>query len=669
MKKHINIFILLVMALSGLSLASCSNDELDTDQYGNGISLNSFGPCPVLRGGTLYFYGSNLDQISEIDLPGADPITQFEVVQSGVPSQISITVPAEKCDTGIIVIKTVKGGEIRTVTPVTYREDIEIKSFYVGTEGNLTGSVGDVLTIKGDYLNLMHGVIFAENDTVKEAQFISHDRYTITMAIPAEAMTGKFKLTDLAKEATELETKQALTVNLPEVKAITPNYLKAGSTIAISGTSMEQIAAVKFTGATVEAANFVAQSATSISMALPATATDGEVTLITKSGVEIPAGSITTVVPSELTVSPAPVKNGAVLTISGKDLDLVASITFANTTEVVTPKTISATSLTVEVPELAQSGDITLTLANGKTVTVACTLLNPAITECNPAIITGGDAVIIKGTDLDLVASITFPGDGDLTVATFTAQNESAIALTVPAAAYGTGFTMTLKNGSEVKSTALTINAASDPAVNETSYSGVLGTHVTVTGKNFNNVEAVYIGSTKVSKFTERTNTSMTFQVPSTIAADTYDLIMVGPDGTKFTVGKFVVKSPETDLSTFALYEDRSGLVSWPINFSWSDSKGKIRIMKKDLVALGVKIGSKLIFYKESKKKGQIQINDAGWGGIVTIADWNGTETVLTQVFDDAMMKAVTTTSDTWSNTAFIIQGDLAGVTKITFLP
>ena len=175
MKKLNHILFLLVTALCGLSLTGCSNDDLNTDQYGNDIALNAFGPCPVLRGGTLYFIGSNLDQISEIDLPGADPITQFEVIESGRHSKISITVPAEKCDTGIVVLKTVKGGEIKTLTAIRYREDIVVKDFFVGSdENNKTGNVGDIVTIKGDYLNLFKGIIFADKDTVRADKFVAH---------------------------------------------------------------------------------------------------------------------------------------------------------------------------------------------------------------------------------------------------------------------------------------------------------------------------------------------------------------------------------------------------------------------------------------------------------------------------------------------------------------
>ncbi|MFW5537836.1 MAG: polygalacturonase, partial [Segatella copri] len=88
MKKISKIFAMLVVALVGLSLTACSDgDDLSTDQYGNEISLQSFGPCPVLRGGTLYLYGTNLDQIESVNLPGADPITAYETLQSGYNSK------------------------------------------------------------------------------------------------------------------------------------------------------------------------------------------------------------------------------------------------------------------------------------------------------------------------------------------------------------------------------------------------------------------------------------------------------------------------------------------------------------------------------------------------------------------------------------------------------
>lgn len=660
---------MLALSLIALSLTSCNDeDNLNTDQFGNGISLEAFGPCPVLRGGTLHFIGSNLDQISEIDLPGADPITQYEVLKSGRESEITITVPAEKCDTGRIVLKTNKGGTITSVTPITYREDIVLTDFYVGSNtSSKTGNVGDIVTITGDYLNLLHGVIFTQNDTVKEDQFLSHTRYQIQVAIPAEAKTGVLTLTDLAATPTEIETEQALTINLPTAGSISNTNPKSGETITITGESYDQIAEVQFAGTDATVTDFsVAADGRSLSVVVPATATDGEVTLVTKSGVEIPVGSITTVVPTNLSAAPKPVKNGADLTISGKDLDLVTTASFPNVDGAQNLKSQSASQIVVTVPVTAQEGDITLNIANGKTVTVAYTLVKPEVSGFTPAVLTAGDRVMLRGTNLDLVASVSFPGDAPLQADTaLTRINATAIGTTVPAAAYGTGCTLNLKNGTTVAVTGLTINAATMPAINGTA-SGIFNENATVSGKNFNNVESVYIGSTKVTKFVSKTDDAMTFQVPD-IAAGEYDFIMISPDGTRTVVGKFTVQSPEHDIATLTANMDGSA-IAYPYSFAWGDN-GRFRLMKSDLKNLGVKEGSKLIFYKNAGTTGQIQINDANWGVINLLEDANGSETVMTQVFDAAMMKAVNETFDGWSDTALILQGSLTGVTKIAILP
>ena len=660
---------MLVVALVGLSLTACNDgDDLSTDQYGNGISLQSFGPCPVLRGGTLYLYGTNLDQIESVNLPGADPITAYETLQSGYNSKISIQVPAEKCEPGQIVLKTKKGGEITSVSPITYREDIEITKFFVGSEGTMVGNVGDVVTIKGDYLNLMHGVIFAGSDTIKEAEFVGHDRYTIKVKIPAEARTGVITLTDTIKDGTSLETKEELTINTPEATPIKDRNIKAGEVLSIKGSSFDQIVSVKFEGATVDAADFKSQSAAEITVKVPAKATDGTFYVVTKSGIEVPVGNIITVVPTQLVATPNPVKNGAELTITGKDMDLITGIAFPNAATSQLNK-VETSKVTATVPEDAQEGDITLSLANGKTVTVAYTLVKPTVTACAPAAITAGDQTIIKGTDLDLVKSITFPGDVEQTVEKFAAQKANAIAVTVPAACAGTGFKLNLKNGTTIEmKDALSIKAATDPAIaSVTPGEAIAGSTITITGKNFQNIQNLYIGSYKVNRYTSRTNTEIVCQVPANAEVGTYKIVMEDPDGNKFEGPEFKVVPAEKDIATLTTNMDNSA-IKYPYSFTWDDT-GRFRIMKADLIKLGVKIGSKMLFYKEAGATGQVQINNANWGGIDTPADWNGDQSCLVKVFDAAMMEAVNSISDGWSDTAFILQGDLKGVTKIAILP
>ena len=671
MKRHNKSFLWLVLLLicSTFAFTSCDRDDLNTDQYGNEISVLSYGPNPVLRGGVLTFKGANLDQITEIDLPGAEAITSINVVTSGKNSEINIEVPAEKCEPGIVTLKTAKNGEIKTLTPITYIENLKFIGFYVGeNKENLVGNVGDVLTIEGDYLNNITSVIFANGATMDAENFKSQTRYQIQLVIPAEAGEGRFQISD---GNNYMYSEGALSINAPEIdanNAIGKSLIKAGETEVLRGTSLDQIASIELNGATVEAADFKSQTASEITFIISSKVADGEITAVTKSGIRIPFGEITTVVPSQLVATPSPIKNGAELTITGKDMDLITGIAFPNAKESKLNK-VETTKVTSTVPEDAQEGDITLSLDNGKTVTVAYTLVKPTVTACTPAAITAGEKTIIKGTDLDLVKSITFPGDVEQTVDKFAAQNAQAIAVTVPTACAGTGFKLNLKNGTTINIDGqLSIKAATDPAIaSVTPGEAIAGSKITITGKNFQNIQNLYIGSYKVNRYTSRTNTEIVCQVPANAEVGTYKIVMEDPDGNKIEGPEFKVVPAEKDIATITTNMDNSA-IKYPYNFTWDDT-GRFRIMKADLIKLGVKVGSKMLFYKEAGATGQIQINNANWGAIDSPADWDGDKDCIVKVFDAAMMEAVNSISDGWSDTAFILQGDLKNVTKIAILP
>lgn len=671
MKRHNKSFLWLVLLLicSTFAFTSCDRDDLNTDQYGNEISVLSYGPNPVLRGGVLTFKGANLDQITEIDLPGAEAITSINVVTSGKNSEINIEVPAEKCEPGIVTLKTAKNGEIKTLTPITYIENLKFTGFYVGEKKeNLVGNVGDVLTIEGDYLNNITSVIFANGATMDAESFKSQTRYQIQLVIPAEAGEGRFQISD---GNNYMYSEGALSINAPEIdanNAIGKSLIKAGETEVLRGTSLDQIASIELNGATVEAADFKSQTASEITFVISSKVADGEITAVTKSGIRIPFGEITTVVPSQLVATPSPIKNGEEITISGKDMDLITGIAFPNAKESKLNK-VETTKVTSTVPEDAQEGDITLSLDNGKTVTVAYTLVKPTVTACTPAAITAGERTIIKGTDLDLVASVTFPGDVEQTVEKFAAQNANAIAVTVPAACAGTGFKLNLKNGTTINIDGqLSIKAATDPAIaSVTPGEAIAGSTITITGKNFQNIQNLYIGSYKVNRYTSRTNTEIVCQVPANAEVGTYKIVMEDPDGNKIEGPEFKVVPAEKDIATITTNIDNSA-IKYPYNFTWDDT-GRFRIMKADLIKLGVKVGSKMLFYKEAGATGQVQINNANWGAIDTVSDWDGNKDCIVKVFDAAMMEAVNSISDGWGDTAFILQGDLKNVTKIAILP
>lgn len=667
MKRHNKSFLWLVLLLicSTFAFTSCDRDDLNTDQYGNEISVLSYGPNPVLRGGVLTFKGANLDQITEIDLPGAEAITSINVVTSGKNSEINIEVPAEKCEPGIVTLKTAKNGEIKTLTPITYIENLKFTGFYVGeNKENLIGSVGDVLTLEGDYLNNITSVIFANGYTMDAESFKSQTRYQIQLVIPAEAGEGRFQISD---GNNYMYSEGALSINAPEIdanNAIGKSLIKAGETEVLRGTSLDQIASIELNGATVEAADFKSQTASEITFVISSKVADGEITAVTKSGIRISFGEITTVVPSQLVATPSPIKNGEEITISGKDMDLITGIAFPNAKESKLNK-VETTKVTSTVPEDAQEGDITLSLDNGKTVTVAYTLVKPTVTACTPAAITAGERTIIKGTDLDLVASITFPGDVEQTVEKFAAQNANAIAVSVPAACAGTGFKLNLKNGTtrEVKDV-LSIKAATNPAIASiTPGEATAGSTITITGKNFQNIQNLYIGSYKVNRYTSRTNTEIVCQVPATAEVGTYKIVMEDPDGNKIEGPEFKVVPAEKDIAELVTNMD-NGKITYPFDFSWSSGSGKFYLTKDVFEKVKVKVGSKLIVYKDPTVKGQVQINknEDGWPTITTIADWDPSKSKLEYVFDETAVEVA-------HSCGFAIQGDLTGVTKIAILP
>lgn len=475
MKKINNIFTLLVMALMGLSLAACSNDDLDTNQYQGGVSLNAFGPSPVMRGGQLRFIGSNLDQIREVRIPGVDAITTIEVVKAGVPSEIRVTVPHDGPEVGNVVLVANNDQEITTKSTLTYTEGIVIKSI------TPSAMPGDVIEIKGDedgYLNLIHSMAFADNVVVSEKDFLQHDRYTIKVKVPEDAKTGKlqFYTADLTVgDAAKLDyqivlSDDRLIVGTPtvtkvkgrnEVDAEGTITAKAGETVTVTGDYMQLIKAVKVGG--VEITEFtIAEDGKSLSFVLPAEAPDGAIDLVCKSDVEVPAAMVETVKPSDCVAAPAPVKAGAALTISGKDMDLVTAVEFDNA-DALSGEAISVAAdkvVVTAVPETATEGKLRLVMANGQKVEVEFTLVKPTATGYNANPASAGSTIQITGTDLDLVKSVDFGGAEATVEKDAVSADGTTLNIKVPMEAKTGTPVMKLANGVTVNAPALTVNEA-----------------------------------------------------------------------------------------------------------------------------------------------------------------------------------------------------------------
>ena len=471
---------MLCLLLSGsTTFTACSEDDLDTNQYKNEVSLNAYGPIPVLRGGTLRFLGSNLEQISQVQLPGADPITSIEIVKSGIPSEIRVIVPHDNCQEGTVVLVAKNGKEIMSKTPISYIEGLDPENITIPTMPVMPGqTIRITVPEDGDeYLDMIHMVEFEKGVQVGEEQFTVHNRYVIELPVPQTAMTGKLNLysadltvAEIAESNVDYQiitTKTALIVSTPvtskvgsprgEVAVGEAVTAKQGETITLTGTMYDLIESIHI--GDVEIAEFT-KTSTSISFILPAEAADEAITLVCSSGVELPVATLATIAPANLSVAPSPVKAGTALTVSGTDMDVVASVELPN------GGTLSGDDIAVaadkvvvkSVPEQAIEGNLSLHMANGKTVEAAYKLVVPTATGYSSTTVNAGAPLTINGTDLDLVKTVQF-GDGSDEVAVSGSATSIEIT-TVPMNAKSGKPTLTLANGTTIEGPELSVNEA-----------------------------------------------------------------------------------------------------------------------------------------------------------------------------------------------------------------
>lgn len=654
MKKILNVLALFAMCLT--IFAGCQEEMVSTEQYDDSaVVLQAYGPQPVMRGGELRFLGSNLDKVVEVLIPGVDPITDINVVSAGVPSEIRVIVPKDGPEPGLVTLKTSDGNELVTKTALTYEEPILIESF-----SPASAAAGDVLTLKGDYFNLIHEVIFSDDVKVSEKDFVKHTRYEIQVRVPVEARTGVIGIgdvdelnnTDPSVFANVIYTEDELAVAQPEVTKMEAPRYKAGETVKITGKNFQYVGALNLPGAsavefTVNAAN------TEMTFVLPDAAQDGEAVLVAKSGVEVVAGKYETVVPTELSAAPQPVKAGADLTVAGKDLDLVTGIELSGS--VWAEYTVQDDgNITFPMPDTATEGDAVLHMANGKSATVAYTLVKPAVTEL-PASASAGSEMSFSGTDLDLVNSVTFGGDLKVEVAAV----DGIITVAVPTTAESGVLKLNLANGTFVETESVTIDKPVACYITELPGADVEvrgGSVLTVPVANEDKLTGVQVNGKDVDYILNKT--SLYISLPQMAGKGT-TITLISSNG---TVEYVIDCIPDTVVETAVMTEMRD-LGSW----AGEDAGGAFRLYKADLAAAGFAPGSILKFYVAQTAFAQLQINDANWGSI-TMPEYNAgeapsvIEVEVTQDFYDKVMN----TSDGWSDTGMVVQGAGLIVNKVT---
>ena len=684
--KSLMSFVLL-SCLMAVGLTACSDDDLSTNQYQQGVHLNVFGPSPVMRGGSVHFYGSNLDQVKQVLIPGMDPVTNFEVLKAGIPSEIVVLLDKEKPQPGKITLITNTDEKIVTLTDLTYIEGIEYAS-----DNQFAPAVvqpGAVLTINGEYLNLVNEVIFADNVTVNAEDFVSQSRYKIEVTVPEEARTGKVILSDGAEIPNWIYSDEILQVTTPIVdKVTTPRgtaaqqetvACKLGETVTVSGQFFNLVAGVTIGDAetsyiTVEEDQLtVSDDGKTLSFTLPAEAPDGDIDLICRSGVAIPVAILETVAPTECVASPVPAKNGQPLTISGKDLDVVASIEMPNVSDAVEFNCNDGKIVIPAVPASAQEGNLVLRMANGKGIEVAYTLVKPVVTAYNPNPVSAGGALTVQGKDLDLVASVNFGEGSDVAEASVAADGTS-MTLTVPMNAASGAPTLNLINGTTVVAPEITVNEATFCYVKELPGEDVelkAGAAMTLVVANGDKLTGVEVNGAAVQYVLTEGN-KLIIGLPESCGAGTKIRLVSSNGEITYTLDV----TPNTEVNT-VIWTGAVDLNAWSINWQFGDGTQSAGEDPLAFTKIALAEGDVIHLYATAYNDWwQIQFFNGHWEAQTSIGDTFGNgnninsgiaslEKGYLDIVVTAQMLTEFTTYNDWGY-CWILQGEGVVITKIS---
>jgi hypothetical protein len=350
----LRLLVLMCFTLSLGIVVSCNKDD---DENSGQVELLSFGPTGAKHGDTLQFIGVNLQKVTSIEFTGgaAAVVNQSDFKKQA--SDLILVIVPQAAEKGYVTLKT-PGGDIKTKTQLNLDVLTTIASF------TAQARPGENITITGTYLNWVDRVTFNRDKLVQT--FVSKTMTQLVVKVPDDAQTGPLIVHYGGTDSADVQTLDTLKVALPVSTSFSPNPVKHGTDLTITGTNLDLVKKIIFTGVSTPVTTFVSQAATQVVVKVPASTTKGKVTLEAASGVQtVSTSDLDVVLPAITSMSPNPVDTLANLTITGTNLDLVSSASFVGVSNAVTSfVSQAATQLVVKVPGGSVTGKLTLGVKN-----------------------------------------------------------------------------------------------------------------------------------------------------------------------------------------------------------------------------------------------------------------------------------------------------------------
>ena len=301
---------------------------------------------------------------------------------------------------------------------------------------------GATMRVTGTKLNNVKEVLFPEGNqkltpatTYIKGDFSLQGSEEMTVTIPDQCVPGKLRLLTQSGDTVESASFITFAEDI-KVSSISPNPVHPGDIVTIKGEYVWNIGQVVFFDhVVVNAEDFMLNTRNEIQVQVPMEAKTGDVAYNDGSdGAENTViESLTVDAPKATGVSNAKPEFGDEITITGENLDLVATIDFPSVPGVEFSAAEDGKSIKVKVPANTVSGSIVMTSAAGITTSVDITVPLATVSSTSPVKdVKAGQTITIKGDKLDRIVEILLPAiDEPLVKGDFT-QSATQISFVVP---------------------------------------------------------------------------------------------------------------------------------------------------------------------------------------------------------------------------------------------
>ncbi len=395
--------------------------------------------------------------------------------------------------------------------------------------------------------------------------------------------TPTFTLTVRVSDGS-LTASNTVTVNLsnvvegpgaPTISGFTPTSGPVGTVVTISGTNLSNATAVRFNG-TAATTSITGNSATGLTVTVPAGATTGTISVTTAGGTATSTATFTvTTAPAGLTFYPTSGAPGSVVLVSGSGFTAASDARF-NGASATGTNYQSATVLTATVPNGATSGPLSVRTGGATLTGSAFTVLAgpaPRLTQFTPLRAPVGVVLTLYGANFTGVTAVRF---GTLNAPGFTVVSASQITVPVPAGAQSGVRIHVLTSGGGMAQSARAFTLIPPPTLSAMfpTY-GTAQALVQLTGTNLTNTTSVSFNGTDATAYTVNSATSITATIP--IGATSGLISVTTVAGTATTPGSLTVNTTPAAPSITG-FTPASGLVGAAVTVLGTSLNGATQV-------------------------------------------------------------------------------------------